>query len=124
MIDFENREDVVTKLQELKNKKLPHMTIEQFSKLDECFAEDIKKATDDEREEINIQLFPFYRGEGDNTCIFTDEFPSLVWGISHGMANDSKSGLRWKCYHYFTIGGKENRYEVTLQYHPDSYDVE
>lgn len=124
MIDFNNREEVINKLQELKDKKLPHMTIEQFSIIDKSFAKEIEKATDIEKEEISKQLYPFYRAKNDNICIFTDELPSLTWGLTHGVAQDSKSGLSWRCYHYFTINSKKDRYEVTLQYHSDNYEIE
>lgn len=123
MIDFNNKEEVVNKLQELKNKKLPHMTIEQFSKIDKCFAKDIEKATDSEKEEISKYLYPFYKAENNNTCIFTDEIPSLRWGLEHGVAYDSKSGLSWKYYHSFTIGEEKHRYEIALQFHPDNYEI-
>ena len=124
MIDFNNREEVVNKLQELKGRKLPHMTIEQFSKIDKWFAKEVENATESEKEEINKQLYPFYRAVGDNVCLFTDKAPSLTWGLCHGVAEDYYTGLSWRCYHYFTINGKENRYEVTLQYHPDNYEIE
>lgn len=125
MIDFSNKEDVISKLQELKVKKLPHMTIEQFSRIDEGFAEDIKNATEEELKIISEKLSPFYRIEdSENKCIFSDKFPSLRWGLAHGVATDERTGLTWRCYHYFDINGKARKYERTLQYHPDNYEIE
>ncbi|APQ78580.1 hypothetical protein [Clostridium botulinum] len=125
MIDFSNKKEVISKLQKLKGKKLPHMTIEQFSRIDKGFAEDIKNAKKEELKIISEKLSPFYRTEeGDNKCIFSDEFPSLRWGLTHGIATDERTGLAWKHYHYFDINGKTQKYERTLQYHPDNYEIE
>ena len=123
-MDFNNREEVINKLKELKSKNLAHMTIEQFSSIAPSFREDIKQATEEEIKTIAEQLKPFYRAEDNNNCIFTGKAPSLQWGLAHGKATDDYSGLTWKCYHYFTINGKERRYERALQYHPDNYEID
>lgn len=124
MIDFNNRNEVINKLKELKAKKLPHMTIEQFAKIDSDFANDIIKATDDEKNIINKELNEYYYPEnGENKCVFNDESPNLYWGLAHGSAIDERTGLSWRCYHYFIINGQENKYVVTLQYHPDGYEI-
>ena len=122
MIDFNSKEELVNKLSELKSKNLPHMTIKQFSEIEPSFANDIKSASKEELETIKEQLAPFYRGE-DNNCVFSDSPPRLDWGLAHGMATDYHSGLSWKCYHYFIINGVSNKYERTLQYHPDNYEI-
>jgi hypothetical protein len=124
MIDFSNKEEVVNKLNELKAKNLPHMTVEQFSELKPLFKRDIEKATEEEKKIISEELFKYYRSDKENICIFSDEFPVLSWGLHHGTAIDSNTGLSWECYHYFTINGERHRYDRTLQYHPDNYEIE
>jgi len=123
MIDFKNENEVVKKLAEIKAKNLPHMTIEQFSKMEPFFKQEIEKATDEEKKDIIDHLYHFYRSEGENKCIFSEEYPSLTWGLRHGTGVDTKTGLSWECYHYFNINGKRHRFERTFQYHPDCYEV-
>lgn len=123
MIDMSNVEQVTKKLQELKDSKLPHMTIEQFSKIDGYFAELIQSATEEEKAKITEQLYLYYKHEENNNCIFTGTSPILSWTLAHGVAQDEISGLMWHCYHYFTIAGKEYKFQRTLQCHPDGYSL-
>lgn len=122
-MDFNDRDQVISRLNELKAMKLPHVTIEKFAELSKTFARDIGCATDDERKAIIDELNKYYRPNDDNKCVFSGRSPSLEWGLSHGVAIDRNTGLSWVCYHYFTIGGYRNRYDVTLQYHPDGYEI-
>ena len=124
MIDFTNREEVINKLSELKAKNLSHMTIERFAELNIKFKSDIINATEEERKAISEYLQPYCRPDGDNKCIFTDKFPTLNWGLHHGTAIDSNTGLSWECYHYLSINGERQKYEVILQYHPDNYQID
>lgn len=125
MIDLNNKEEVANRLKELKERNLPHMTIEQFARISSYFAKDIKEATEDEKKAISEQLIPFYRAEeGPNKCLFSDEEPCLRWGLAHGTAYDEQTGLSWVCYHNFIINGKTQRYDITLQYHPDNYEID
>lgn len=125
-MDFSNREQVENKLKELKNKNLPKMNIEGFSKLDARFAQTITKASDEEKQVINNYLSKYfdYTVSNDNRCLFNEKHPSLSWGLAHGVAQDLNTGLSWVMYHYFIINGEEMRYEHALQYHPDCYDID
>lgn len=124
MIDLSDRKQVEKKLNELKNSKLPHMNVERFSKLDQSFEHDILEATEEEKKIINDKLNIYYRPEGENKCVFMDKFPSLEWGLEHGVAIDSNTCFSWRQYHYFKINGKENKYVVSLQLHPDGYSID
>ena len=122
-MDFNNRNEVVNKLTELKAKNLSHVTIEQFGELNSLFKTHVLSASDSEKEVIEKDLFRFHRPNEGNKCIFNDETPMLSWGLAHGVAIDENTGLSWKCYHYFIINGVERKYNVTLQYHPDNYSI-
>lgn len=126
MIDFNNAEEVINKLKELKAKNLPHVTIEAFRKMNKLFDDMIDYATDEEREKIEEYLSVFYDDTNDDDrhkCIINEERPNLTWGLAHGYMFDSNTGLDWKAYHYLTIDGKESRYERIMQYHPEGYDI-
>jgi hypothetical protein len=126
MIDFNNADEVINKLKELKEKNLPHVTVEVFRKMNKLFDERIDYATDDEREKIEEYLNTFYDDTNDGKipkCIFNEEQPVLRWALFHGTMTDSNTGLDWRAYHYLTIDGNESRYERVLQYHPDCYDI-
>lgn len=122
MIDMSNREQVAAKLKELKAKNLPKATVEDFSKLNKSFNEAIKKASDEERAEIEKYLSTFYI-DPEGHCLFTEEGPTLDWGLIHGEMFDIKTGLNWRAYHYLTIKGDRKRFETILQYHPDNYGI-
>lgn len=124
MIDMSNREEVINRFTEVKAQNIPHMTIERFAELSDRFKNDIIKATEEEKKTIIEYLQPYCRPEGKNKCIFTDEVPTLNWGLHHGTAIDSNTGFSWECYHYFNINGERHKYEVTLQYHPDNYQID
>lgn len=126
MVDFKNKEEVVNKLKELKEKNLPHVTIESFRKMNKLFDERIGSATDEELEKIEEYLSEFYDDTNDedrHRCIFSEERPMLSWALFHGSMTDSNTGLEWRVYHYLTIDGTESRYERTMQYHPEVYDI-
>lgn len=125
MIDFNNAEEVINKLNELKAKNLPHVTIESFREMNKLFNERIDYATDEEREKIEEYLSVFYNDVNDEgiKCIFNEERPILTWGLAHGEMYDTNTGLNWRFYHYLTIDGTESRYERALQYHPDGYNI-
>ena len=124
MIDFTDRQQVISKLQELKEANLPHMDVEKFSQIDSYFSSVIKSATEEEKKVINEYLYPFYNNLKDCKCIFTDQVPLLSWTLTHGVAFDENTGLTWKCIHYFKIDGKEYQFKKALQYHPDNYEIE
>lgn len=126
MIDFSSREEVLSKLNELKDKNLPHVTIESFRKMNKLFDKRIDYATEEEIEKIEEYLSVFYddTNDGDiHKCIFNEERPILTWGLAHGEMYDTNTGLNWRFYHYLTIDGTESRYERALQYHPDGYNI-
>jgi hypothetical protein len=126
MTDFNNAEEVINKLKELKAKNLPHVTIDVFRKMNRLFDERIDYATDEEQEKIEEYLSAFYddiNDDGGRKCIFNEERPNLNWGLAHGSMFDSNTGLDWRAYHYLTIDGTESRYERILQYHPEGYDI-
>ena len=126
MINFRNKEEVINKLKELKEKNLSHVTIDIFRKMNNLFVERIDYATDEERETIEEYLNEFYDDLNDvdrHKCIFNEERPVLIWGLSHGEMYDRNTGLDWRAYHYLTIDGTKGRYERIMQYHPDSYDI-
>jgi hypothetical protein len=126
MINFNSAEEVVNKLNELKAKSLPHVTIEAFRRMNKLFDERIDYATDEEREKIEEYLSAFYddsNDEDENKCIFNDEIPVLCWGLAHGEMYDKNTGLDWRAYHYLTIDDTKDRYAKILQYHPDGYDI-
>lgn len=128
MLDFNNREEVAKKLQELKEKKLPHLTIESFTKVDNQFKNNIQFASDEEMDVIKEYLSQFYddldKQGADRVCVFSEKQPNLSWGLVHGTAIDHNTGLDWRGYHYLTIDGKKERYTCFLQYHPDNYTIE
>jgi hypothetical protein len=126
MINFNNKKEVVNKLKELKEKNLPHVTIEVFRKMNKLFDKRIDYATDEEKEKIEEYLNKFYDDTNDGNkihiCLFNEEHPELRWGLVHGEMYDNNTGLDWRAYHYLTINGSKDRYERILQYHPDCYD--
>ena len=127
MINMNNAEEVVNKLNELKAKNLPHVTIESFRKSNRLFDERIDYATDEERDKIEEYLSAFYNDANEENrvhkCIFNDEEPVLGWALFHGTMTDRNTGLDWRAYHYLTIDGTESRYKHIMQYHPDGYDI-
>lgn len=122
MLDMSNKEAVINKLNELKAKNLPRVTIEDFGKLNKSFARDIENATDEEKREISAMLEAFHI-DPNGCCIFTEERPLLEWSLVHGTMFDHNTGLSWRAYHYFTIEGKEKMYDTILQYHPSNYEA-
>lgn len=123
MIDFNNQAQVIGKLNELKEKKLPHLNIDIFRSKCSYFDSIIDEASEDEKVKINEYLNKFYLPEKENKCIFNDEYPSLQWGIRHGSAYDQLTGLEWICIHYFIINGKKRKVQFSLQFHPDCYKI-
>lgn len=122
MINMSDRNQVITKLKELQHNNLPKVDIEEFKKVSSLFSENINNATEKEKVEINQYLSKFYI-DSNGHCIFTEECPDLEWGLTHGVMHDRKTGLSWRAYHYLTINGKETRFEVIMQYHPDCYGI-
>jgi hypothetical protein len=122
MIDINNREQVINKLNELKAQNLPHMDIDLFSELDEYFKEQIKTCSEDEKIKINDELHS-YLGQNLKHCIICGEEPYLRWGLAHGVMIDNNTGLSWVYYHYFNMNGQNKKFVRLLQYHPDVYEI-
>lgn len=123
MIDFTSMEEVTKRLKELKDMKLEHLNVDLLSEASDRFKHVIKDATDEEKMVINEYLNDFCKPIEWRKCIFSEETPILNWGLVHGVATDEKTGLSWKCIHYFNIRGKKVRYDKSLQYHPDGYEI-
>lgn len=122
MIDMSNREQVTAKLKELQAKSLPKVTIESFSKTNKSFAEEIQKASEEEKQKIEEYLSSYYL-DPDGRCMFTEQLPFLEWHIIHGVMVDHNTGLNWRAYHYMTINGENKRFETIMQNHPDCYSI-
>ena len=123
MIDMNNKQEVIDKLKELKEKNLPKLNFESLKNYKNGR---LGTPNDEELEVIEEYLNKFYNftESEDNKCLFTEQSPILNWGIAHGTAYDAETGLSWEQYHYLTIDGKEKKIVMNLQYHPDCYDID
>jgi hypothetical protein len=121
-MDMNDREQVTARLEELKTQNLPHMTADIFAKNDEFFKAQLATCSEEEKTSINEELKPFLGQELD-CCIISGDRPCLGWGLVHGIMIDSKTGLSWGAYHYFTMNGERRKFVRYLQYHPDCYSV-
>ena len=114
--------EIVAKLKELKGNNLPKMSHVSFFKINGFNYDGI---SENELKNIDeyLKVFYDYTNTDNNRCLFTDESPSLQWGMAHGSAFDEETGLEWKMYHYLTVNGVEEKFTISLQYHPDCYDI-
>ena len=119
MFDFNDREIVINKLDELMQKNIPCMT---YKKLCEIKGE--QNATEEEIEHIN-EYFKAYciYGYNDGKDIFSDEDCSFYWGLAHGEMVTNDNGMGRRYYHYLDINGKRNKFRILLQYHPSGYEL-
>lgn len=119
MFDFSNKEMVMNKLEELKSRKIPHMT---YEKLCELYGD--LRATENEIKDINEYFQDFcVAGYNDNKDIFSDEECHFQWDLAHGEMHTNDNGRGRRYYHYITVNGKKERFEILLQYHPDVYKI-
>lgn len=126
MFDFKNREMVIDKLNELKNKDIPKMSLEKLIEMDEYFylKEDYENATEDEISECNKHLNSYCeRGYNEGKDIFSNEECLFYWGLAHGEMVTNDNGMSRTQYHYLTLNGERRKVSMLLQYHPSGYEI-
>lgn len=125
--DFSNREMVLQKLKELKERNIPKMSLEKLLQIDGCkwlqpYAD---KATEEEKQKADEELSKYCeRGYNENKDIFSDEECCFYWGLRHGEMVTDDNGMNRTFYHYLTLAGEKHRVEMLLQYHPDCYEID
>ena len=124
--DFSNREMVIEKLKELKERNIPKMSLEKLMSMDrfKWVKNYADKATEEEIKKANEELSKYCEcGYNDGKDIFSDEECSFYWGLRHGEMVTDDNGMNRTFYHYLTLAGERHRVEMLLQYHPDGYEI-
>ena len=120
MFDFNNPEMVTSKLKELRERNIPHMS---YAKL--CELQGDYDDTKEEQGAIDKYFKDFCeKGYNDDKDIFSDEKCYFHWGLRHGNMVTNDNGMDRRYYHYLTIRGEKRRIEMLLQYHPDVYEID
>jgi hypothetical protein len=124
MFDFNNKEMVVNKLNELNNKDIPKMSLEKLTKDCSYLKNDYDCASEDEKDECNKHLNLYCEREyNDGKDIFSDEKCSFYWGLSHGEMVTNDNGINRTYFHYLVLNNHKHKVEMLLQYHPSVYDI-
>lgn len=127
MFDFNNAEQVASKLKELQERNIPCMTLDKLLSMNGYgFLKSYKEtATEEEIKECEEHLNKYCEaGYNDGKDIFSDEKCYFRWGMAHGEMVTNDNGLARTYYHYLNLGGKRHRIDMLLQYHPSCYEIE
>ena len=124
MFDFSNREMVIKKLNELKDRGVPKMSLEKLIEMERYtyLKGDYNNASEDEINECNKYLNSYCeRGYNDGKDIFSDEECSFYWGLRHGEMNTDDNGMSRTQYHYLTLNG--TRHKISMLLHNTQTDM-
>lgn len=127
MFDFNNREMVINKLNELKARDIPKMSLEKLINMEGyTYLKDVySKASEDEIRECNKHLISYCeKGHNNGKDIFSDEKCSFYWGLKHGEMITDDNGMGRTQYHYLTLNGEKYKISMLLQYHPSVYEID
>ena len=126
-----DREETIKKLHEVQAMNLSHMS---YAKYKEYYGNISGFEKTDENIKIIDEYFnKFLDPKNDyisNGCwLCGNKDISTQWGLAHGVAYSNCCGLEYVVYHYPNNICKdkklfENRLTVSLQYHPDSFNIE